>query len=89
MEISGRFVGLFFTKWSVSFSEFGENYRFWVRIGFWGGFINMHSFFVFLFGNNRFLDTISILIPLPNYWKIVGNTNGSFVPYICIVKTEY
>lgn len=37
MEISGRFVGLFFTKWSVSFSEFGENYRFWVRIGFWGG----------------------------------------------------
>lgn len=36
MEISGRFVGLFFTKWSVSFSEFGENYRFWVRIGFEG-----------------------------------------------------
>ncbi len=88
MEISGRFCRIVFTKWSVSFfgiwgelSVLGENW-------FLGG-INMHSFFVFLFGNDRFLDTISILIPLPNYWKIVGNTNGIFVPYICIVKTEY
>lgn len=88
MEISGRFVGLFSRSGVSFFGIWGEN-RFWVRIGFWGKFINMHSFFVFLFGNNRFLDTISILIPLPNYWKIVGNTNGSFVPYICIVKTEY
>lgn len=82
MEISGRFCRIVFHEIWGELSFLGENC-------FLGGFINMHRFFVFLFGNNRFLDSISILIPLPNYWKIVGNTNGIFVPYICIVKTEY
>ena len=36
MEISGRFVGLFSRNGVFLFSEFGENYRFWVRIVFGG-----------------------------------------------------
>lgn len=79
MEISGRFVGLF-SRNGVFFSKFGENYRFWVRIGFLGGFINMHSFFVFLFGNNRFLDTISILIPSLIIGKLLEIQMGFLCP---------
>ena len=45
--------GVFFFRNLGRIIGFGENW-------FLGGFINMHRFFVFLFGNNRFLDTISI-----------------------------
>lgn len=79
MEISGRFVGLFSRNGVFLFRNLGriivlgENW-------FLGGFINMHSFFVFLFGNNRFLDTISILIPSLIFGKLLEIQMGVLCP---------